>query len=105
MCSVHFPKYLQPLWLQFWSISCSSDVFGLSLGNLPDAVLGSTTGWWAPPNASARRDEVGVATGVREGIGGAAGTLATLEGRRLFLLLLLHLVLLPVSLDLVDDGK
>lgn len=85
-----------------------SDVFGLSLGNLPDAVLGPATGGRAPPNAPPRRDEVGVATGVREGVSGAAGTLVALESRWLFLLLLhfhLHLVLLPVFLDLGDDGK
>ncbi len=100
---------LQPFRLNFCSSSRSarSDVFGLSLGNLPDAVLGSATGLRAPPNAPPGWDEVGVATGVREGIGGAAGTPASLEGWRLFLFLLyhLHLVPLPVSLDLGDDGK
>lgn len=61
-------------------LSPPSDVFRLSLRDLPDAVLGCGVGWPSPPNALPRRDEVGVATGVREGIGGAAGTPATLEG-------------------------
>lgn len=62
------------------SLSPPSDVFRLSLRDLPDAVLGCGVGRLSPPNALPRRDEVGVATGVREGIGGAAGTPATLEG-------------------------
>lgn len=61
-------------------LSPRSDVFRLSLRDLPDAVLGCGAGRLSPPNAPPRRDEVGVATGVREGIGGAAGTSATLEG-------------------------
>lgn len=57
-----------------------SDVFCLSVRDLPDAVLGSSADWRPPPNASPRRNEVGVTTGVREGIGRAAGAPATLEG-------------------------
>lgn len=101
-----FSKYFQALPLQFCSVFClaPSNVFRLSVGYLPDAVLGSAAGLWPPPNASPRRDEVGVASGVREGVGGAAGTSATLEGWCFFLLLLvyLHLVLLPVSLNPVS---
>ncbi|TNN78899.1 hypothetical protein EYF80_010825 [Liparis tanakae] len=89
---------------QFCSIyrSALSDVLGLSLGNLPDAALGPAAGRRAQSDAPPRRDEVGVAPGVREGVGGAAGTPATLEGCWLFPLLLfhLHLVPLPVPLDL-----
>jgi len=73
------------------------------LGNLPDAALGPSAARRAQSDAPPRRDEVGVAAGVREGVGGAAGTLAALEGWRLFPLLHfhLHLVLLPVPLDLI----
>lgn len=86
--------------------SVGSDVLRLSLRNLPDALLGVAAGRRAS-DAPPGRDEVGVAPGVREGVGRAAGPAATLEGRRLFPLLLLelHLVLLPVSLDLRGDGK
>lgn len=105
-CSLHFSQYLQPLQPQF--CSASLDVLGLPLRSLPDAVLGSGLGLRAAPDAPPGRDEVGVAARVREGVGGASGTLAPLEGGRLFpplLLLQLHLVLLPVSLHLGDDGK
>lgn len=57
-----------------------SDVFCLSVRDLPDAVLRSSTDWRPPPNASPGRNEVSITTGVREGIGRAAGAPATLEG-------------------------
>lgn len=57
-----------------------SDVFCLSVRDLPDAVLRSGADWRPPPNASPGRNEVGITAGVREGIGGAAGAPATLEG-------------------------
>ena len=88
------------------SLSRPSDVFSLSLRKLPDTVLGPAPGRWAPPDAPPRRDEVGVAPGVREGVTGATGALAALEHRRLLPLVLQHLqlVLLPVSVHLVDEG-
>ncbi|KAF3848750.1 hypothetical protein F7725_015247 [Dissostichus mawsoni] len=64
--------------------------------NLPDALLGVAAGRRAS-DAPPGRDEVGVAPGVREGVGRAAGTAATLEGRRLFLLILLELHLITGS--------
>lgn len=74
------------------------------MGHLPDGVLESATGRRAAPNALPRRDEVGIATGVREGIAGAAGLPAPNESWLPFpfLLFQLHLVLLPVSLNLVS---
>ncbi|KAA8584634.1 hypothetical protein FQN60_008419, partial [Etheostoma spectabile] len=56
-----------------------SDVFGCCLGNLADGFLEYAAGRRSSPNAPPRRDEVGVATRVGEGIGGAAGTPTTLE--------------------------
>ncbi len=65
------PKYKATVLLPLM-LSPTSDVFCLSLRNLSDAVLRPAPHWGAPPNASPRCDEVSVATGVREGIGGAA---------------------------------
>lgn len=78
------------------------DVLGLPLRALSDAVPQRGSHRLPPPDAAARRDEVGVAARVREGVGRAAGAPAALEGRRPLLLLLqnLHLVLLAVPLDL-----
>lgn len=56
------------------------DVFSLSLRDLPDAVPKWGADGLPSPDAPPRRDEVGVTTGVREGIGGAARAPATLEG-------------------------
>lgn len=105
---LHFPDIYNPSdGSAPTSAQSPSDVFSFSLRDLPDAVLGCGASRRAPPNAPPRRDEVSVATGVREGIGGAAGMPTTLEGWWFFLLLLqhLHLVLFPVFLDLRDDGR
>lgn len=56
------------------------DVFSLSLRDLPDAVPKRGADRLSSPDASPRRDEVSVTSGVREGIGGAARAPATLEG-------------------------
>lgn len=107
-CSLHSQIFTAPptaVLLRLRLRPAPSDVFGLSPGNLPDALLRSTMCPWAPSKALPRCNKVSVALGVREGVCRSPGTPASLEGRWLFLIVVflqLHLVFLSVSLDLVS---